>query len=162
MRMLAWIIVPAVMSMTGLSARSLWQSPYAPGWVAVAAVIEESRLGREMRQSFGKGGAYTANVFRLEVVYRYNHHDFEHRGVRINLGSGRRGTSEALLPALGRYTVGTRVTAWMRSEDPTQSVLERGASSADILLIVLGPVIACLAYWLGLNPVQGRCAHRRR
>ena len=86
--------------------------------------------------------------YDLEIEYRFSVDGKEYLGSRRAFGDRASGTKQEAQSSLEKYARDTRHTVWYESDDPTQSVLERGLNfdnfflpGIGLLMTVAGPII---------------------
>ena len=97
------------------------------GWKQVPATVVSSNV----RTHRGEDTSYSVNI-----LYAYTVDGREYRSNRYNFMGGSSSRHAAKRAIVDRHPPGTRITAYVNPDDPTDAVIERGLKAEMLLLLV--------------------------
>lgn len=110
-------VIAAGTFITGAGAYACWERFQASHWVAVDAVITSSAVAE-----WKSGRSGTSHMACIR--YRYNYGGATHAASRVRFGPAAVDEQEAR-ETVRRFTVGSRVAAYVDPKDPARSILDR-------------------------------------
>ncbi|HEX8271049.1 MAG TPA: DUF3592 domain-containing protein [Longimicrobiaceae bacterium] len=121
------------------AARALRRGLLTRSWARAEGRVVRSAVARET-EATGEG---TVDVYRAEVRYRYEAAGAARTGSAVRADDGGSPSRSRAERTAARYPEGARVAVFYDPADPDRAVLERGAGSRPVALLLWGAL--CLA-----------------